>query len=80
VEDNLALVDRIADYHLDRPVLIGASRKRFVGAASGITDPARRVDASVQVAVRAASAGAAIVRVHDVGTTIEGLRRAGLRA
>lgn len=78
VEDNLALVDSVSDYALGRPVLIGASRKRFVLALVG-NDRERRVEASVAVAVRAARAGASIVRVHDVEETVEGLAEAGLR-
>lgn len=78
-EDNLALVDSISAYSLGRPVLIGASRKRFVGALVDEDDPQRRDAGSVAIAVRAARAGAAIVRVHDVGGTVAGLARAGLR-
>lgn len=79
VEDNLALVNAVEDYSLGRPVLIGASRKRFVGAMSGEDAPSDRVASSVAVAVRAARAGAAIVRVHDVAETIEALGDNGLR-
>jgi dihydropteroate synthase len=80
VEDNLALVDAVEDYSFGRPVLIGASRKRFVGAMSGENVPRDRVASSVAVAVRAARAGAAIVRVHDVPETIVALADNGLRS
>lgn len=79
VEDNLALVDAATEYSLGRPVLIGASRKRFVGAISGEPDPKRRLTGSVAMAVRIAHAGAAIVRVHDVKETVEALIRVGMR-
>ncbi|HZD23096.1 MAG TPA: dihydropteroate synthase [Acidimicrobiia bacterium] len=78
VEDNLALIDGVADYALGRPVLVGASRKRFVqrlAAQHGMTP----VEQSVDLAVRAARAGASIVRVHDVKQTIFALAEAGLR-
>lgn len=78
-EDNLALIDAIPTYSMGRPVLIGASRKRFVGAPSGEKEPKRRDPGSVEVAVRAARAGASILRVHDVAGTVAGLIRAGLR-
>lgn len=71
---NLALVDRIADYAMGHPVLVGASRKRFVGAIAYEVEPARRVADSVAVAKRAVQAGAAIVRVHDVPETVAALR------
>ncbi len=77
-EDNLALIDRIPDYAMGRPVLIGASRKRFVGAMmGGEPDPLNRVETSVELAVRAAKAGARLVRVHDVAETVTALADAG---
>lgn len=57
-----------------RPVLIGASRKRFLGASSGGKAVEERMLASVVAAVVAASHGAAVVRVHDVAETVEALR------
>lgn len=78
VEDNLALLDGIAGYSRGRPVLIGASRKRFVRSLAG-DDPRAVVDKSVALALRAVRAGAAIVRVHDVAETITALDREGLR-
>lgn len=50
------------------PVLVGASRKRFL-AAAGENDPADRLAASLAAATLAAAAGAAVVRVHDVAAT-----------
>lgn len=73
VADNLALVAAGPCYG-PYPVLIGASRKRFVGTMMDEPEPARRVAGSVAVAVRARDAGAAIVRVHDVAATVQALR------
>ena len=56
------------------PVLVGASRKRFIGAAAGGEQPADRLAGSLTCAILAAQAGAAIVRVHDVQPTAEALR------
>jgi dihydropteroate synthase len=55
------------------PVLIGASRKSFLGALTGRPVEERR-DASVIAAVAAAQAGAAVLRVHDVRETVDALR------
>jgi dihydropteroate synthase len=74
---NWALLRGVADYAQGFPVLIGASRKRFV--AEGEAVPERRVAGSVRAAVEAVQAGASIVRVHDVRETVEALRRLPLR-
>ena len=55
-------------------VLIGASRKRFLGTLGGRESAEDRMLASVVAAVIAANRGAAAVRVHDVGETVEALR------
>jgi dihydropteroate synthase len=72
VAANRALLRGVRDYAQGFPVLVGASRKRFV--AQGEPDPARRVAPSVAAAVEAVQAGAAIVRVHDVKETVDALR------
>lgn len=51
------------------PIVLGASRKRFL-AAAGESDPADRLAASLAAATLAAAAGAAVVRVHDVAATL----------
>jgi dihydropteroate synthase len=57
---------------LGRPLAIGASRKSFIGAATGRKAP-ERLFGSVAAAVAAALDGAAIVRAHDVQATREAL-------
>ncbi|MCB9681562.1 MAG: dihydropteroate synthase [Alphaproteobacteria bacterium] len=59
---------------LGHPVLVGASRKRFIGDLTGVTDPAARVHGSVGAALAAVANGARILRVHDVAATIQALR------
>jgi len=74
VEENMALIAnaaRLAD--AGYPVVIGASRKSFIGRLTGIAEPRRRDPASVWLAVEAARRGAAIVRVHDVAATRQAL-------
>jgi len=70
---NLTLLRRLRELtQLGRPLLVGASRKSFIGKATG--KPARdRLLGSVAAAVVAASQGAAMVRVHDVAATREAL-------
>lgn len=55
------------------PVLIGASRKSFLTRFSGDVLAAERVGASLAAALWAIRAGAALVRVHDVGQTVQAL-------
>lgn len=72
--ENLALVKeagRLAD--AGYPLLIGASRKRFVGRITEVANPGERDPASIWLAVEAARCGAAILRVHDVAGTRQAL-------
>ncbi|MBI3570264.1 MAG: dihydropteroate synthase [Gammaproteobacteria bacterium] len=58
---------------LGPPVLVGLSRKSMIGKALGLPVE-QRVHASVALAMMAVQQGARIVRVHDVGPTVEALR------
>jgi dihydropteroate synthase len=74
VQENVALVagsGQLAE--AGYPVLIGASRKSFIGRLTGVEEPRRRDPASIWLAVEAVRRGAAIVRVHDVGGTRQAL-------
>jgi dihydropteroate synthase len=55
------------------PVLIGVSRKRFIGELCNEPVPTERVGGSVGIAVWCAMHGAAVVRVHDVKATRQAL-------
>lgn len=63
---NLALLGATARLASLAPVLVGASRKSFIGAVTGIEDPRARDPASVAAAAVAVADGATAVRVHDV--------------
>jgi dihydropteroate synthase len=64
---NLALLREIASFRgLGVPVLVGASRKRFIGELSGVDDPADRVDGTAGAVAWCAAQGVDLVRVHDV--------------
>lgn len=73
--DNPALVRAVPRLvaSLGLPVLIGASRKRFVGELTGVSQAAERVHGSVGVALAAALHGASVLRVHDVAATRQAL-------
>ena len=59
---------------LDMPMLVGVSRKGVIGHLSGESDPARRASGSIAAALWALSAGASILRVHDVAETVQAVR------
>ena len=59
---------------LGRPVLVGASRKSFLGALLDDAGPAERLEGSLACAVSAVAEGAAIIRVHDVAATVRAAR------
>ncbi|MCH2161704.1 MAG: dihydropteroate synthase [Phycisphaerales bacterium] len=66
VEQNLALARGLEAFTgLGRPVLVGASRKSFLGALAGAENPEGREAASVAFAVEAWRRGASILRVHE---------------
>lgn len=67
---NLLLVLNIDKYSHGLPVVIGASRKRFIREISGEESAKSRLAGSVAIAVMAEQSGAAIVRVHDVAETV----------
>ncbi len=75
VNDNLRLMRCLPLFHgLGMPLLVGASRKRFIGATTGVKEPADRLAGSLATAQLAAQAGAAIIRVHDVAETAQMVR------
>ncbi|MBM4116652.1 dihydropteroate synthase [bacterium] len=70
LEDNLAILRRLEEFHgLGVSLVLGASRKSFLGALLEEPDPGRRLEGSLAAAARAAAAGVQILRVHDVAAT-----------
>jgi dihydropteroate synthase len=59
---------------LDHPLLIGVSRKRFIGEFGGEENPEKRAPGSIAAGLYAAAQGAHILRVHDVAETVQALR------
>jgi len=75
LKHNLALlagIDRLAA--LGCPVLIGPSRKRFIGEITGEDVPARRVAGTAAACLEARRGGASVFRVHDVADVTAALR------
>ena len=64
---NLQIIRGLAAFHALRvPLLVGPSRKRFIGEILGIDEPAERILGTAAVVAAATLSGAHIVRVHDV--------------
>jgi dihydropteroate synthase len=67
LEHNLSLLRSIASFEdLRVPVLVGASRKRFIGELTGVDEPAERVEGTAGAVAWCAANGVDVVRVHDV--------------
>lgn len=70
LEHNLALLARLSLFHaLGVPVLLGASRKRFIGTIGAEAEAARRMPGSLAVALQGLAQGVQMLRVHDVAET-----------
>lgn len=73
--DSLALINRLATFQtLGLPLLLGASRKRVVGALSNEAPAADRLGGSLTLALEGARAGVAMLRVHDVPESVQAIR------
>jgi|SRR5579884_528562 len=75
VAHNLELMNGLALFHsLGCPIVVGASRKRTIGALSGEAPTDQRLGGSIALALKAAEQGVQIVRVHDVFDTVQALK------
>ena len=73
-DDNLTIINRLSEFKsLGCPILIGASRKSFIGRIDGSTAD-RRLAGSLAAALWSLQAGADILRVHDVAETVQAVR------
>lgn len=74
VAHNLALIRGLALFHgLGCAILLGASRKRFIGSIGGQAQADRRGPGSVAVALAGVAEGVQVLRVHDVADTRQAL-------
>ena len=75
VAHNLELMNGLALFHsLGCPIVVGASRKRTIGALSNEAPADERLAGSLAFALKAVEQGAQIVRIHDVPETVQTLR------
>jgi dihydropteroate synthase len=74
VEHNLQILARIEEQNGSGcPIVLGVSRKSFIGKVTGTNDPQARLSGSIASAVLARQRGVQIFRVHDVAETVEAL-------
>jgi dihydropteroate synthase len=72
---NLELLRRIDNFRsLGRPILLGASRKRFIGEILGLPEAKERTIGTVATSVIATAHDVSMVRVHDVRENVEAIR------
>lgn len=75
VAHNLELMNGLALFHgLGCPIVVGASRKRMIGALSGEAPADQRLPGSLALALKAVEQGVQVVRVHDVPETVQALK------
>ena len=75
LDHNLTLLQNLSLFHgLGCAVLLGASRKRFIGTIGGTDEAGKRVHGSVAVALAGVAQGIQMLRVHDVAETAEALK------
>ena len=75
--DLLAKLDRLVSEFAAYPILVGTSRKSFIGKLLGDVPPLERLGGSIASALIAIQNGAKIVRVHDVKETVAAISVAG---
>jgi len=75
VRHNLAILNGLSLFHgLGCAIVLGASRKRFIGALSNEAPVTERLGGSVALALLGAQAGVQLLRVHDVAETVQALK------
>ena len=74
LDHNLQILSRLREFRsFGKPIVIGVSRKSFIGKITGLP-PEQRLEGSIAAAVMAVRNGADIVRVHDVSETVRALK------
>jgi dihydropteroate synthase len=72
LEHNLTLLHRLGELRsLGRPILLGTSRKKFIGTILGIDEADRRQEGTAATVVLGIERGARVVRVHDVAQMVK---------
>ena len=74
MKHNLILISKIALFHsLGYPILVGTSRKRFIGQLSKVNDSKERIGGTVASVLFLLSQGVQIFRVHNVNEVKQGI-------
>ncbi|MCU0665948.1 MAG: dihydropteroate synthase [Candidatus Omnitrophica bacterium] len=75
LEHNLEILNRLREFKtLGMPVLIGPSRKSFIGNILGIEDPQKRINGTIAACLLAVKNGVNILRIHDIKQINEALK------
>ncbi len=75
IAHNLALLNGLSLFHgLGCPIVLGASRKRIIGALDNEAPAERRLGGSIAIAMKGAEQGVQLFRVHDTAETIQALK------
>lgn len=74
LDHNLELLRRLGELQRLRPVLLGVSRKSFIGKLTGEDDPGKRDRATAAITALAYRQGVRLHRVHDVAGNVQALR------
>ena len=75
LQDNLRLLNNLTLFHgLGCPIVLGASRKRLIGALSNEAPADQRLGGSVALVLKGLEAGVQLLRVHDVAETVQAVR------
>lgn len=78
LDHNLELLRHLAELQQDRPLLLGVSRKSFIGMLTGEEDPEKRDAATAVITALAYRSGILLHRVHHVSANVHALRMAEL--
>ena len=78
LDHNLELLRHLGDLQQDRPVLLGVSRKSFIGTITGEGDPGKRDPATATITALAYQAGIKLHRVHNVKVNVQALKCADI--
>lgn len=72
LEHNLIILNRLEEFRaLGRPILLGPSRKKFIGTILGVPAPEQRVDGTAAAVALGIERGARVLRVHDVARMVQ---------
>ncbi|MCK5055885.1 MAG: dihydropteroate synthase [Candidatus Aminicenantes bacterium] len=75
LQDNIEIIKKLSEFkEFEVPILIGVSRKSFLGAISGETNPAEREAETISANLIALMNGASLVRVHNVRNAVKSIK------